>query len=522
MKGENRLTERSFTLASLSFFFLLAWLWASWWMGDLLRITYEQSFFAPDPTLMHWLWQQPFGSLWILGRALLTLYRWPLLGGFVLALLLTVTSWLVGYCLRLPFRWRWAQFLPASAWMTWAAWQGVGLYFQSEPGRATGALILGFLVCAVDAFIIWTFKSRRKVNVASEVLATPTVPVGMAALLKMLFLVICFALPVLVTHFRHPYARPLSRMQVQLLHQDWQGMVETAHDHAHLSYRPLAAFYAIALVHTGHLADQLFDIRLEYDSLRITNRNGLPDVGSDLYTIDGDYHAGLFRPATHKAMELLTMQGPTLFALKHLTRLALLDDDWALARKYLHVLRQAPFEQAFIQKYAPMIGHPELVQADPEFATVLKTVPVEDSFESQYQQPTFLGFAAVRIKGNTPEALVQSLMANLYSKRMPDFLFRCQPLIGTTPPATIAEGLVTQTVKNPGIVQAFPTLQLEVQRYQGFLRAVAPYMRDRAAAPPQLFDQYRGYYPYYYFFGNLRATRKANDTEPSKSKAGVN
>ena len=61
-------------------------------MGDLLRITYEQSFFAPDATLMLWLWQQPFGSLWILGRALLTLYHWPLLGGFVARRLLPASS----------------------------------------------------------------------------------------------------------------------------------------------------------------------------------------------------------------------------------------------------------------------------------------------------------------------------------------------------------------------------------------------------------------------------------------------
>ena len=77
-------------------------------------------------------------------------------------------------------------------------------------------------------------------------------------------------------------------------------------------------------------------------------------------------------------------------------------------------------------------------------------------------------------------------------------------------------------MKNPDILRAFPTLQMDFQRYQGFLHAVSPYLHDRASAPQQLFDQYRGYYPYYYFFGNLRATRKTDDAEKSKSKAGVN
>lgn len=497
-------------------FFVLAWLWASWWMGDLLRITYEQSFFAANATLMHWLWQQPFGSLWILGRALLTLYHWPLVGGLVVALLLTAGSWLVGYCLRLPLRWRWIQYLPASAWMTWVAWLGLNLYFQSEPGRIFGALLLGVLVCAVDAFIIWTFKKPLSHGAAIPL------PSRKEQFLKLLFILACFALPLSVTHLRHPYVRPLSRMQVQLLHQDWQGMVGTAHENASLSYRPLAAFYAIALVHTGHLADQLFDIRLEFDSLYLMNRNRTSDVGSELYTIDGDYHAGLFRAATHKAMEHLTMQGPTLFSLKHLSKLALLNGDWSLARKYLKIIGESPFESAFVEKYANMLENPERVEADPEFAVVRKTEPLEDSFEGQYQQPTFLGYTAVLTQGRSQEALIQSLMANLYSKRMPDFLYRCQPFVGRTPPTTIVEGLITQSIKNQAILQAFPISQMELQRYQAFLRVVAPYMKNRAAAPVELFEQYRGYYPYYYFFGNLRVTRKRDDAEASKSNAGVN
>lgn len=36
--------------------FALAWTWASWWMGDIYRITYENSYLAADSTLMHFLW----------------------------------------------------------------------------------------------------------------------------------------------------------------------------------------------------------------------------------------------------------------------------------------------------------------------------------------------------------------------------------------------------------------------------------------------------------------------------------
>ncbi|MBR1682501.1 MAG: hypothetical protein IJ767_03555 [Bacteroidaceae bacterium] len=512
-------------------FFLIAWLWAAWWMGDVFRMAREYSFFAADETLMHGLWQQPFGTLWITGRALLTLYRWPWGGGLVVALLLTASVWLTDYCLRLRpgSWWRGLGYLPATAWMTWVAWKGLNLYFQGEPGSTLGVLLLGVLVLAIDAFIIWTFK-RRGSHPRPSSAAAPLSPgrsarrlrAGLPALLPALLPASFLLFPFLTTHLRHPYLRPVTRMEVQLLHEDWQGMMATAHDHAELSYRPLAAYYAIALVHTGHLTDQLLDIRLDYDSLRVASWGGHPDLGTNYYLADCNYHAGLFRAAAHNAMEGLTMNGPSLKNLKHLARLALLDHDWALARKYLHILSRHPFEGEFVRRYTAMLDNPEAVEADPLFAQLRRTEPVHDSFESFYQQPTFLGYAAVLTEGRSQEALMQSLMANLYSKRMPDFLMRCEPLMGTTPPRTIAEGLVTQAPKNPAILQAFPQLQMNVQVYQGFLRTAQPYMKDRARGGLELFNQYRGYYPYYYFFGNLKATRKRDDKEHTSSNAGVN
>ena len=69
------------------------------------------------------------------------------------------------------------------------------------------------------------------------------------------------------------------------------------------------------------------------------------------------------------------MDGPSLFTLKYLAKMSLIENDWALARKYFHILHQAPFEGEFLAKYEPMLDRPDLVQADPEFAGVLKQYP---------------------------------------------------------------------------------------------------------------------------------------------------
>ena len=53
------------------------------------------------------------------------------------------------------------------------------------------------------------------------------------------------------------------------------------------------------------------------------------------------------------------------------------------------------------------------------------------------------------------------------------------------------------------------------------LGEMKPYMKDRPGFARELFPKYKGYYPYYYFFGNLKATRKTPKNEGS-STAGVN
>lgn len=502
-------------------FFILTWVWASWWMGDVGRIARERSFFATDSTLMQFLWQQEFGSLWILGRALLTLFRWPLLGGGVVATMLALGSWMLGYCLRLRPRWRWIQYLPAAAWMTWVAWSGFELYYQHESGRPLGTLLLGFVVVAIDGFIISTF-SRKPLP---EIVRPPKDETQRQNLAQLALVIVLTAVPVATTSLRHPYLRPVTRMEVQMLSQDWQAMAETARSNATLSYRPIAAYYAIALARTGRLTDDLFQIRLDYDSLYLRGRSNTPDNGTNYYLADCNYHAGLLRAAEHNTMEMLTMDGPSLYTLKHLTRLAILHSDFNLARKYLDIISQMPFESAFVEKYEPMTAPTaaaaQLRESDPEFASIKTCEPVADCFESQFQEPTFLGYFAVLTAGRSLQALYQSLMANLYSKRMNDFLMRCQPLVGQVLPQSIGEGLITQSQKNPQILQAFPSLQMDAQRYRLFLQTVSPYIKDRAGNAQKLFQDYRGYYPYYYFFGNLKATRKST-AKDSPSKAGVN
>ena len=511
-------------------FFLLTWLWASWWMGDVMRIAYEHSFIAADSTLMLWLWQRSFGPLWIVGRALLALYRWPLVGGLLVAALLTLGSWLLGYCLQLTSRWRWIQYLPAAAWMIWTAHVGLNLFYMHEPGRILAIPFLCVVLLAVCTIIRRisfrpTYQggsSHHQDLPSSQVHSTLSLMGRVVG--ELLFLLLLFALPMLYLTHRHPYLRPLTHMQVQLLHDDFEGMSRTAHKHAEMSYRQIAGYYVIALARTGHLADQLFDIKLNYVTPRTYGFSGNPSQSLGYHLTDCNYYAGMIRAARHSAVEDLTMNGPTLSNLKIMVKISLVEGDWEVARKYLHVISKTPFEGAFLQKYEPMVNRPDLVQADPEFAAILSNTPAHHVLENMYEKPCFVGYYAVLRRFRNLEDVTRSAVACLYSKRMPDFLRCCSQLIGTSLPRSIAEGLVTQAQSNPAVLKAFPQLQMDLERYGLFLQAASPYMHDRELGAKVLFEQYHGYYPYYYFFGNLGPTREdgAVEEEQEHNKAGVN
>ena len=217
------------------------------------------------------------------------------------------------------------------------------------------------------------------------------------------------------------------------------------------------------------------------------------------------------------------MEGPTLRNLKMLCKASLLRSEWEVAEKYLTILSKVPFEGDFVEKYQAMLRRPDRVNADKEMARVRLTEPVHDAFENRFLPPVFLGYNADLLEGRSIQALHNALMVSIYTKKMPDFLFRSQPLRGTTPPVSFAEALLLLSGKNPEILQQFSNLEMYRGRLTSFLEHTRQYLttpEERAARARELFPQYKGYYPYYYFFGNLKATKKRDKAE--SSNAGVN
>ncbi|MBQ5840189.1 MAG: hypothetical protein IIW42_09260, partial [Bacteroidaceae bacterium] len=192
-----------------------------------------------------------------------------------------------------------------------------------------------------------------------------------------------------------------------------------------------------------------------------------------------------------------------------------------VAKKYLRILSDVPFEKEFVEKYSAYIDNPLLIESEKEMASIRQLEPINDSFENVYPQPAFLGYNSMLTEGRSQRALFNSLAVCMYSKSMPAFMMRTQPLAGTLPPENISDALCLMSSKDPNVMKQFPQLNFRLQKLSSSINEMKPYMKDRAKYAKELFPRYKGYYPYYYFFGNLKATRKSPKDQNS-STAGVN
>ena len=513
-KKELRLPQ---ALPVVSLMFVALWMWAALYYGYVFRICREYSFWVPDAEQMSFVLDNSYGTLWYVGRMFLQLFRYPWLGGLFLALLLSLGSWLFGYCLRLPSRFRFVQYLPALSYVGVVTYHGLDLFFEAETGRILGIPLVVFVVLGIWALIIRSFSKKK----FPSLVCAPADETRSTSLVQLGVLLVGLAGAVVFNEWHRPYVRVITELMTRQYAQDWQGIQEVARANAEQSNRPMAAYYAMALVHTDQIASRLYDIRLDYDTLHVHGMDHYANNANAIYVPEGSYHAGLIQTCYHNCMEQMVMTGPTVRLLELMTKCALMKTEWELAEKYLRILKDVPFEKDFCKKYGAMVRNIGALNSDVEMARLRLTEPMRDSFESQYQYPTFMGYNLALSEGRSMNALNNSLAVCLYTKLMPDFMMRLGPIKGSTPLENFADGIIVCANKQAGLEKEFVGLDYRIPRFSSFMNEVNQYMSDRPKYAKELFPRYKGYYPYYYFFGNLKATKKSQGGRQT-SNTGVN
>lgn len=498
-------------------FFVAVWVWASWWYGDIYVMAREYSFFAFDKLLMKPVWEQTYGSLWIAGRALLNLFAFPWLGGLVLSFLLTLISWLMGCLLRLNLCWRWIQYVPAAVYVYVVTWFGFDAFVFREPGWLLGiplcvALILVLQVGFVRSFshrhLPWIWRCREDE------------PVRFNAIL-IAFVLFIFAGVVCYGHVARSDVRLTAKMQRLMWQQRWDEMSRTAEEW-NGSSRQVAAYHALALVRNGRLLDDLFKVRYDFQPVHLVSRKGGPSIGREIYEADCNFHAGLIMSAYRNDMEQMTFDGIGTARLRRMIRYAVLRGETNLALRYLLVLSKQPFEGDFVAHYRRLASDPELVDKDPELKAIAEMLPVDDQFEGAFVRPLFIGYYLGVKHVGSRAAYDVATAASLYARMMPLFCYRAVAYAkeGNYPPV-VADALGMLKVMQPQAVSAFAGIDMNAGRYVGFAQKFTG--TDTLAVYQQAvgqFKDYRGYYPYYYFFGHPEKADKCGKEE--QEKGGIN
>lgn len=496
--------------------FAVLWFFCSCYYGDVFYMANQYSYFAFDSTLMHFLLQQPMGWLMAAGRMLLTTFRYPALGGALLALMLTLSARLLIYILRLPPRARWTGNLVAFAPVAYFMYLNYNLYYQSEPSIVFTLPLVMLVVLAVVALVVRLVTGHHlQCSLRGSDDDTPVSrALGLVAALVLTIGMFGYAQAV-----PQQNTRLVCTMQRMLEQRNWEGMRQCGLEARHPD-RCVAAYYALGLMQLDLLPDELFAIHYQYPKVSIDNRAGEHLEGAELYTGDLNLYSGLINPAYQEAMTSFVSDGPSVITVKMMALCAVLNGEKALARRYFHMLRQQPFEGAFIEKYEPLIQHPEKLADYPELKLAYDLRPMRDSFEQFYKQPLFLGYYTEINSARVLQALRLSYAACLYAKALPQLAQRVAFMRGQQLPQPVEDALAIMSLQHPEVLKLHPISQFTQMRLQEFLSRVAQLgVEDRKKTGDMLRDDYENYYPFYYFFENLpeNAPKASSD-----QKGGVN
>lgn len=482
----------TYGLGFMGLYFFLAWTY-----GDVLWRTEQESYISTSSDTMYYLLSQSMGRLYWLFRWALLVFKWPFVGGAVLALIYTLTARLADVGFGVKRRWEGLGFVVPVAQMGWMMGRGFNLYYKNEPSLFILIAVIVLAAVAVVALITTFLKKHQNKRSNVEDACTPqrVKPYGAAVAVALVVAASCSA------HYFNENVILTAKLQKMQWAQEWETMVDLARS-ARKPSRSVAAYHAIALEETDQLLDGMFDIAYDFPKLKLDSIDGNEEYA--LFLMDCNFHAGLLNASYRNCMDRIVMDGPRVYYFKRMAVCALLKGEKTLCRKYLDLVGNMPFEGDFVKKYTAMLDQPKLIEEDSELTHVLKLTPKEENFEQQYSTPIFLGYNVGLLQGSD-ETLMTSIAACLYGKDIQNALPRIQVLMqkGKALPMCVQEALCIAALKNPGMLEQIPQVGKFVpSQISSFLMDAKPYINDRLKLRHELRKQWLGTYVYYYYTEN--------------------
>lgn len=527
-----------------------------WWLcsitlGDAFFLASQESYVSNSAMQMKALTDVDFGTLFYAARWPLALYKYPLIGGLLLASILVLTGFLTNRLLRLKTALQPLGYLVPAAVLTYFSLRGFNIYYLNEQSKIFlfPTLLLAILAALCIARQLLQRDAAPRLLPASVrkgliltigltvligiIVSYATLPAGCATALSAGILVLGLSLILAIdTRKREEQASIKvialgamltlcggiglavfadSQMNnvivtgrcVRLLEEGkFEEMAEAALK-AKRPSRSVAAYYAIALEEQDYLLNALFDFTFDYPKIKFDT----PERSDEyvLFVADCNLACGLAAPAYHHAFERTVIEGIGTHRLKTMALSAIVMGEKELSKKLMRVLAKAPFTDDFVEQYSPMIDQPGLIEQNESLARIKKrnSELIDRAFEQNFQRPPFLGYS-MHAMPRSKEQFCNTIAAILYSKDLNAFMQIVHgfPENNIAMPQAVQEALTLCILTKPGgeaLRTQFKNLDPQTeQRAMAFLKDVKPIIdrQHKAAQAKGLKPDAKGKYNY--------------------------
>ena len=142
-------------------------------------------------------------------------------------------------------------------------------------------------------------------------------------------------------------------------------------------------FYNIALSETGQLCDRLFFGRQDFAAGSLVLPWGDAHLNRGAYFY---YSIGLVNEAHRWAYEEMVVYGYRPQNIELLVKTSLINGDYAMARKYLKILKRTIYYKSWAREFEKLADNPDLIQSHPEMGEKIKLLP-KTNFFIQFNEP---------------------------------------------------------------------------------------------------------------------------------------
>jgi hypothetical protein len=281
---------------------------------------------------------------------------------------------------------------------------------------------------------------------------------------------------------------------------EWGKALELADKYPDLNN--LVIYYTnLALLNSGQLGEKMFSYpQIGTKGLRLKwERNANLVFGGEIF-----YYLSYNNEAYRWAFEAMVARGLNPRSLKRLIITSIVNGDYEVANKYIHILGQAPFYHKSAHKYDRIISDPVLLEKDPEIRRN-RNLLINKDFISNASGMNLNDLLQNHPENKTAfEYLLASLLLEKDLDAFAENIIRLKDFGYTSIPLCFEEALVFYNFyeRKNIIPEGFSFRPETITRFNEYATTYTKFRSDRAAAAYALRKKHAKTYWYYLQFVN--------------------